>query len=95
MGFECGRRLLAIADHVLLVDRDEASVLDAARELSAETGNGVTVEPFVLDVTDREGLHRLAERTADIGVLRAVTHAKDPDTRSRCRDGFAVRRRRR
>jgi NAD(P)-dependent dehydrogenase (short-subunit alcohol dehydrogenase family) len=63
MGFECGRRLLAIADHVLLVDRDEASVLDAARELSAETGNRVTVEPFVLDVTDREGLHRLAERT--------------------------------
>jgi NAD(P)-dependent dehydrogenase (short-subunit alcohol dehydrogenase family) len=71
MGFECGRRLLAIADHVLLVDRDEASVLDAARELSAETGNRVTVEPFVLDVTDREGLHWLAEHTADIGVPRA------------------------
>ncbi|MEU6352551.1 SDR family oxidoreductase [Streptomyces sp. NPDC047072] len=33
------------------------------------------VEPFALDITDREGLGRLAARVAELGTLRAVAHA--------------------
>lgn len=33
------------------------------------------MEPFGLDVTDREGLARLAGRVAELGTLRAVAHA--------------------
>jgi hypothetical protein len=32
MGLECGRKLTAMVNHVLLVDRDEAAVTEAARE---------------------------------------------------------------
>ena len=56
-----------------MVDRDEPSVTAAAEELSA-SGNGVA-EPFVLDVTDRKGLDRLASRVTELGTLRAVAHA--------------------
>ena len=73
MGLECGRRLTGMVDHLLLVDRDEASLVAAARALA--TAGGATVEPFVLDVTDRAGLARLADRTATLGTLRAVAHA--------------------
>jgi NAD(P)-dependent dehydrogenase (short-subunit alcohol dehydrogenase family) len=45
----------------------------AAEELS---GLGkATVEPFALDVTDRDGLGRLADRVSSSGTLRAVAHA--------------------
>lgn len=74
MGLDCGRKLTAMVDHVLLVDRDEVSVVEAARELSASAGKTV-VEPFVLDITDVEGLARLAERVRELGTLRAVAHA--------------------
>ncbi|MFJ8113946.1 SDR family oxidoreductase [Streptomyces sp. NPDC096132] len=73
MGFACGRRLTGMVDRLLLVDRDGASVTAAADELSA-TGHGAVVEPFVLDITDREGLAELARRAAESGVLRAVAH---------------------
>jgi NAD(P)-dependent dehydrogenase (short-subunit alcohol dehydrogenase family) len=73
MGLECARRLVGIVDIVLLVDRDEAAVAAVAEEM-AGTGTG-TVEPFALDVTDRDGLTRLAGRTAELGTLRAVAHA--------------------
>jgi NAD(P)-dependent dehydrogenase (short-subunit alcohol dehydrogenase family) len=74
MGLECARRLVDIVDTVLLVDRDEAAVAAVADEMSA-SGADATVEPFAVDVTDRDGLDRLAARTAELGSLRAVAHA--------------------
>jgi len=74
MGLECARRLTGVVDRLLLVDRDEATVAEAARELSALDAATV-VEPFVLDITDREGLARLATRVRELGTLRAVAHA--------------------
>ena len=74
MGLECARRLVDIVDTVLLVDRDRAAVAAVADEM-AGSGAGATVEPFAVDVTDRDGLDRLAARTAELGSLRAVAHA--------------------
>lgn len=74
MGLECARRLTATVDRLLLVDRDEATVRAAADDLSAH-GRGAVVEPFVLDITDRDGLHRLTARARELGTLRAVAHA--------------------
>ncbi|MFC5746285.1 SDR family oxidoreductase [Actinomadura rugatobispora] len=72
MGLACARRLGPLVDHLVLVDRDEAAVSAAAKELS---GAGPVAEPFVLDVTDAEGLARLAARVGELGTLRAVAHA--------------------
>jgi NAD(P)-dependent dehydrogenase (short-subunit alcohol dehydrogenase family) len=74
MGLACARRLTGMVDTLLLVDRDEASVTAVAKDFLA-SGRGATVEPFVLDITDREGLARLAARVAELGTLRAVAHA--------------------
>jgi NAD(P)-dependent dehydrogenase (short-subunit alcohol dehydrogenase family) len=73
MGYECGRLLPSLVDHVILLDRVEESVIKAARELAASAS--VTVEPFVADVTDSAALGRLADRVAEVGTLRAVAHA--------------------
>jgi len=85
MGLACARRLAATVDALLLVDLDEAAVTAAASDLaSAPTGDGAdlvsaghraAVEPFVLDVTDRDGLGRLVGRIRELGELRAVAHA--------------------
>ena len=82
MGLECARRLTGTVD-VLLVDLDEAAATAAAKELSA-SGGRASVEPFTLDVTDREGLSRLAARVAERGRLHAVAHAAGISP-SRCR----------
>jgi NAD(P)-dependent dehydrogenase (short-subunit alcohol dehydrogenase family) len=74
MGLACGRRLADMVDHLLLVDLDEGMVTAAASDLSGARVRA-EVEPFVLDVTDREGLDRLAARVDDLGTLRAVAHA--------------------
>jgi NAD(P)-dependent dehydrogenase (short-subunit alcohol dehydrogenase family) len=74
MGLACARRLTGLVDRLLLIDLDEGAVKTAAADLSA-AGDGATVEPFVLDITDRDGLARLAGRIADLGTLRAVAHA--------------------
>lgn len=74
MGYECGRRMTDLVEHVLLVDLDDTTVTKAADALNA-SGGGAVVEPFVLDVTDRDGLQRLAGRVAELGRLRAVAHA--------------------
>ncbi len=73
MGRACARPVADLVDHVLLVDREESLLADAAVEL-AEAG-AAEVEPFVLDVTDAAGTARLAARVAEQGVLRAVAHA--------------------
>ena len=72
MGLACARRMPDLVDVVLLVDRDEAGVAAAAAALAAE---GARVEPVVADVTDGDALVRLAERSAELGTLRAVAHA--------------------
>jgi NAD(P)-dependent dehydrogenase (short-subunit alcohol dehydrogenase family) len=72
MGLACARRLVDAVDVLLLVDRDEASVLTAAHDLS---GRGAQTEAVALDITDAEGLARLADRVAQAGTLRAVAHA--------------------
>jgi NAD(P)-dependent dehydrogenase (short-subunit alcohol dehydrogenase family) len=74
MGLECARRLIGTVDVLLMVDLDEATVTAAAKELSA-AGGRTSAEPFVLDVTDRDGLSRLADRVSRRGELRAVAHA--------------------
>jgi NAD(P)-dependent dehydrogenase (short-subunit alcohol dehydrogenase family) len=63
-----------MVDRLLLVDLDETTVRVAAKELSAG-GRRAEVEPLVLDVTDRDGLTRLAGRVDELGTLRAVAHA--------------------
>jgi NAD(P)-dependent dehydrogenase (short-subunit alcohol dehydrogenase family) len=73
MGYECGHLLPSLVDHVILLDRVEESVIKAADELAASSG--LTVEPFVADVTDSAALGRLADRIAEVGTLRAVAHA--------------------
>lgn len=75
MGLECGRELLALVNHVILVDRDADTVNQAAAGLQQNAPGGVVVEPFVLDITDRDGLNRLAAHAGGIGSLRAVAHA--------------------
>lgn len=74
MGRACGTRLADMVDRLLLVDLDESAVAAAAQELSAAP-HRAEVEPFVLDVTDRAGLDRLAARARGLGTLRAVAHA--------------------
>jgi NAD(P)-dependent dehydrogenase (short-subunit alcohol dehydrogenase family) len=73
MGLACARRLTAAVDHLLLVDLDAEAATAASGELSAP--GGAQVEPFALDVTDRAGLDRLANRVRELGWLRSVAHA--------------------
>ena len=74
MGLACARRLATMVDALLLVDLDEAAVTAAAADL-ASAGHQAAAEPFVLDVTDRDGLARLVGRVKELGPLRAVAHA--------------------
>lgn len=74
MGAACAARLSHSVDVLLLVDRDEATLNAAAADLRAE-GQGAIGEPFILDITDAEGLRHLASRAAERGTLRAVVHA--------------------
>lgn len=73
MGLSCALEVAGQVDTLLMVDRDAGTVTAAATGL-ADAGHSV-VEPFVLDVTDREGLARLAKRVAELGTLRSVVHA--------------------
>jgi NAD(P)-dependent dehydrogenase (short-subunit alcohol dehydrogenase family) len=71
MGLACAQRLADRVDHLLLVDLDGGSVTAAAGGIAS----AAALEPFVLDVTDREGLATLAARVADLGRLGPVAHA--------------------
>jgi NAD(P)-dependent dehydrogenase (short-subunit alcohol dehydrogenase family) len=74
MGLACAQRLSAMVDALLLVDLDEAT-LKAVTDRLSSSGGGALIEPFVLDVTDRDGQGRLATRVGELGTLRAVAHA--------------------
>jgi NAD(P)-dependent dehydrogenase (short-subunit alcohol dehydrogenase family) len=73
MGLACAKRLTALVDVLMVVDRDESSLLVAAKDLS--DAGPAEVEPFLLDVTDDAGVARLAARAAQLGTLRGVAHA--------------------
>jgi NAD(P)-dependent dehydrogenase (short-subunit alcohol dehydrogenase family) len=60
-------------DNLLLVDLDQATLLEGTRDLTSI--GRATVEPVLLDVTDNEGLVRLAGRVSELGTLQAVAHA--------------------
>lgn len=72
MGYACAQRMAGTVDTLLLVDLDRVTVTAAAEELSTER---TRVEPFVLDVTDADGVAALAARVAELGSLRSVAHA--------------------
>jgi len=74
MGLACAQRLAGTVDTLLLVDLDGTTVTAAADDL-ARSAPATRIEPFVLDVTDADGLGRLAARVAELGTLRAVAHA--------------------
>ena len=74
MGAACAARVADMVDVLLTVDRDERSLTEATAALSA-SGVMSKVEPFLVDVKDRDGLVRLAERASELGPLRAVAHA--------------------
>jgi NAD(P)-dependent dehydrogenase (short-subunit alcohol dehydrogenase family) len=74
MGAACADRMADLVDTLLVVDRDEVGLAAAVARLSAANVQAA-VEPFALDVTDRDGMARLMTRVAELGQLRAVAHA--------------------
>jgi NAD(P)-dependent dehydrogenase (short-subunit alcohol dehydrogenase family) len=74
MGAACAARVAEVVDVLLVVDVDEASLTVAASEFASGT-SFTRVEPFPLDVKDRDGIGRLAARVSELGRLRAVAHA--------------------
>jgi NAD(P)-dependent dehydrogenase (short-subunit alcohol dehydrogenase family) len=74
MGAACARRVAEMVDVLLVVDRDEGSLTAAASEL-ASSASATTVEPFPIDVKERDDITRLAARVSELGRLRAVAHA--------------------
>jgi NAD(P)-dependent dehydrogenase (short-subunit alcohol dehydrogenase family) len=72
MGRACAVRLAPTVDTLLIVDRDEAGLADAAAALTDQTRNVVSV---ALDVTNRAALEGLAARVSALGALRSVAHA--------------------
>jgi NAD(P)-dependent dehydrogenase (short-subunit alcohol dehydrogenase family) len=73
MGAACVPPVAGLVDVVLLVDRDEEALVAAAEERAGIGGS--LVETFPLDVSDADGVARLAERASMFGPLRAVAHA--------------------
>ena len=75
VGAACARRVADLVDMLLLVDRNEAAAEAVAKDLF-DDGRRAVAEVVGADVTDREGLARLAERVRELGTLRAVAHAE-------------------
>lgn len=73
MGLACGQQLARMVDVVVLVDRAEELLAEAAEVVAGAGQAGV--EPFLLDVTDDDGLARLVSRVKKLGALRSVAHA--------------------
>jgi NAD(P)-dependent dehydrogenase (short-subunit alcohol dehydrogenase family) len=62
-----------MVDALLLVDLDESSITQAAKELG-DAGAAI-VEPLTMDVADSDAVAGLAARVDELGTLRAVAHA--------------------
>jgi len=73
MGRACATRMVDLVDALILVDRDEVRLAQAADEL-AGLGGRAQMDPFLLDIADGEGVTRLGARAAELGQLRAVAH---------------------
>jgi len=71
MGRACAHELAPMVDKLVVVDLDADGLADARDALAP----AATVLPVALDVTDAEGVQRLAERIGELGRLRAVAHA--------------------
>jgi NAD(P)-dependent dehydrogenase (short-subunit alcohol dehydrogenase family) len=73
MGQACAARVVDMVDSLLLVDTNEQRLAAAAADLASV--GGAKIETVPLDVTDSDGVTRLATRASELGVLRAVAHA--------------------
>ncbi len=73
MGLACGQQLARTVDVVVLVDRDD-ELLTQAAEVVAGVGEA-GVEPFLVDVSDDDGLSSLISHVDQLGSLRSVAHA--------------------
>jgi NAD(P)-dependent dehydrogenase (short-subunit alcohol dehydrogenase family) len=71
IGAACAPRLAGTVDVLLLADVNEAAVTAAAATVAER---GTRCEPVVVDVTDPEGVQRLAVRAQELGTLRCVAH---------------------
>ena len=74
MGAACAARIHHLVDALVLVDRDEDGLTGAAEEL-ARNGCHAVLDTFPLDISDPDGIGRLARRADELGPLRAVAHA--------------------
>ncbi len=74
MGFACATRVADLVDVLLLVDRDQELLSEAVTSLG-QSDPKAALEPFLLDITDVDGIGRLSARVEEIGPLRAVAHA--------------------
>lgn len=72
MGRACADRLAATADVLVLVDRDETALGDAADALGR---GGTRIVPVTLDVTDADAVAALADQVRGLGDLGGVAHA--------------------
>jgi NAD(P)-dependent dehydrogenase (short-subunit alcohol dehydrogenase family) len=74
MGAACATRVADMVDVLLVADRDEARLSETVRHLTSGPTRA-EVEPFALDVRDRDEVGRLVARASELGPLRAVAHA--------------------
>ncbi|MFA5885418.1 MAG: SDR family oxidoreductase [Acidimicrobiia bacterium] len=72
MGRACAERLAPTAEVLVLVDRDEEGLADAAGALAEAAPEVVAV---TLDVTDGAALDALGAHLRDLGQVQAVAHA--------------------
>jgi NAD(P)-dependent dehydrogenase (short-subunit alcohol dehydrogenase family) len=72
MGRACAVRIARSVDVLLAVDLDQAGLASLRGEVA---GGPTQVEAIVVDVSDPDGLGRLADRAEGLGRLRAVAHA--------------------
>lgn len=90
MGAASAVRMARMVDTLLVVDRNEIALFSAAESLAA-LDPPATIEPFVLDVRDRDGVLGLCDRARSLGTVRAVTHAAGlSPTMAEWRDIFVV-----
>jgi len=72
MGRACADRLAATSDVLVLVDRDEQLLGEAAVALGT---TGPRIVPLTLDVTDAAAVQALADQVAGLGDLAGIAHA--------------------
>jgi len=74
MGAACAARVADMVDVLVVADRDEERLAGTLQHLTS-VPTRADVEPFALDVGDRDDVGRLVARASQLGPLRAVAHA--------------------